>query len=84
MPKDKEIAEAEALTSLEGNEGWKIVKEMLEGARDTALTNLANKKKTPDLETVIWYQSMYQHANNILTVIDTKIKRGVKAKKDNG
>ena len=79
-----EVQTGEALSSLEGNEGWQIVKSMLEGARQQALERLANRKYTKNMNEVIWYQSMYQHANNTLMMVETKIARGQKAKDGQG
>lgn len=78
--KNKLIAEAEALASLDGNEGWAIVKQHLETIMELSKEALTSRKKIKGMNDVIWYQAKYDNAAKILAIIDTKKRKGLQAK----
>lgn len=75
------VETAQKLQALEGMEGWDIVKSWMREAQALSLRTLANNEKTPNMDKVIWYQSMYQHAEKFFQLLENAKISGQQAQK---
>lgn len=80
MSKDNLIAEAEALASLEGNEGWAVLEKWIKEAIETTKDQLANKKINNNWNVTLRLQSKYEAYTTLLYLKQRRIDAGIKAK----
>lgn len=77
---DKKISEAEALQAMKDTNGWKILEGVIRGSRDAAMTNMLNPEKTGKWEDFVHYRATHNAYAKLLTLLDSKIERGITAK----
>ena len=82
MDKDKLIAEAEALASLEGNLGWEIIEKWLKEAIETTKDQLASKKTNDSWEQTLRLQSKYEAYTTLLFLRTRRMEKGLKLKEE--
>lgn len=80
MDKDKIIARADALASLEGNEGWAIVEGHIKAAIETCKDYVFDSKKTKNWNDYLLYKSKYNAFTNLLFLIDRWKEQGRKTR----
>lgn len=72
---EAEIAEAEALSLLEGNAGWDVMKKWIHGAIETTKDQLASSKHNDNWEKTIRLQAKYDAYTTLLFLKERRIKR---------
>lgn len=75
---------AEALNSLEGNEGWAIVESYIKDAIETCKDYVFDSHKTKSWNDYLKYQAKYDAFTKLLFLIDKWKKDGQKAEEEDG
>lgn len=78
----KVVETGSALSQLEGNPGWDVLKTWLKEAQEAAKRSLANPSKTKSMNDVIQYQAKHDHALKTLRMVEKGIKDGLKAQEE--
>lgn len=68
--------EARALYDMKESDGWKIVNDWLDSAKDMAFSNLTSPTKSDTFEKVIENRATYNAYSKLQLVIDQMIERG--------
>lgn len=74
------IEQADALASLDGNNGWAVVESWINEAIKQCKDGLASKKKTKSMVDVARYQAKIEAFSNLLYLKEKTIERGIKAR----
>lgn len=79
---EKLVADATALSVLEENDGWKIVKDWIDTAIEGSKKKVFDEKKVKSWNDYLYYKAVYDTYTKLLDLMARRIREGTKAREE--
>lgn len=78
---EKIIAEAEALSTLEGNPGWEVMERWMKNAIELTKDQLASRKQNTNWDSTVRLQAKYEAYTTLLFLKQRRVDKALELKK---